>query len=297
MTVPRGQHRDEYEPALLADVLSTLERVLRCFGAAREHVTIIGGLAPALLVPNPVGEAHVGTSDLDLCMTIALAEGATGYYDEVAPALRAAGFQQVRDHRRRFRWYRAAVVVDFLYPAAEGEPPLWTTRSGQDWEEPAMASLGEDFAALAVGYPRLLHATRQRARFQTTLDGALVPDAWVYVSGPGALAALKADALGPSGRLKPKDSYDIVWVLDQVGPEQAAAQTLALLAGQDGALAELRTATGRLEDVFAEGRAGPVWYATFTLGAGAGPDQRAIAERFAHETVAAFLAPLRRHLG
>ncbi|MDQ1393600.1 MAG: hypothetical protein QOF30_2577 [Acidimicrobiaceae bacterium] len=79
MTTPTGQHHGEYDSATLAEVRSTLERVLRCSGPARDHVTIIGGLVPSLLVPAPAGNAHVGTVGVDLCLTMALAESDTGY--------------------------------------------------------------------------------------------------------------------------------------------------------------------------------------------------------------------------
>jgi hypothetical protein len=296
MTTATGHHHGEYDPAMLAQVLSTLERVLRCFGAARDHVTIIGGLVPSLLVPAPAGNAHVGTGDVDLCLTMALAEGDTGYYDEVGPALQAAGFGQTADPLRRFRWARNGIVVDFLYPAAGGEKPLLTTRAGEDWESAALRSLGENFAALAVGYPNLLDDTRRQVTFSTTLDGAEVPDAQVHVSGPAALAALKADALGPSGRLKPKDAYDVVWTLDEIGPERAAAETIELVTGKPAAVAELLTAIDRLDAVFDLGRAGPVWYANFVAREHDPPDQHAISERFAHQTVVAFIVALRNGL-
>lgn len=158
------------DPALRL-VLDGLESVLRCFGAAREHVTVVGGLAPSLLVPTPAGRAHVGTADVDLCLTVALA------------------------------------------------------------------------------------------------DGAIVPHASVYVAGPAAIAALKA----------------------------AALDALARVRDDPAALHELRDAVERLDDLFTEGRVGPVWYATFMQPADDFARDRH--ERFALETVAAFTLTIREGLG
>lgn len=76
-----------YDPKATAEVRSTLAITLRSFGPAREHLTVVGGLAPGLLVPTPVSAAHVGTTDVDICLTVALAEGGTGYYDTASDAL------------------------------------------------------------------------------------------------------------------------------------------------------------------------------------------------------------------
>lgn len=290
MSEPTGRHHDDYDPSTLTSVLSTLEAVLRCFGHAREHATIIGGLSPSLLVPVPPGRAHAGTADIDLCLTVALAEGGTGYYDEIGPALERDGFQQRMDPTKRFRWERQGVVVDFLYPAGDGDRPMQEQRRGEDWESAAQTSFGENFAALAVGYPQLISATRRKAIFSTALYGAEIPDASVFVAGPGALAALKAEAL--SRRAKFKDAYDVVWTLDSFGPDPAAKDTLARISGNPSARVELGRAMWMLADVFSPGRTGPAWYANFVAAAGETDRQRSANERFATETVRLFLDAL-----
>lgn len=280
------------DPALRL-VLDGLESVLRCFGAAREHVTVIGGLAPSLLVPTPAGSAHVGTADVDLCLTVALADGDTGYYSEVAEELRRAGFVQRPDPRRRFRWDRGGLAVDFLYPGDAGADAMRKQRVGEEWETAALRSLGEDFAALAVGYRHLIERTREEVKFTASVDGAIVPHASVYVAGPAAIAALKAAAL--DGRHKPKDAYDVVWLLDERGPETAALDALARVRDDPAALHELRDAVERLDALFTEGRIGPVWYANFMQPADDFDRDRH--ERFALETVAAFTVTIREGLG
>lgn len=277
---------------VLRHVLDGLESVLRCFGAARDHVTVVGGLAPSLLVPNPVGAAHVGTVDVDLCLTVALADGATGYYSEVVQELRRAGFVQRREPHKRFRWHRDQLAVDFLYPAGTPAEAMRKQRTGEEWETAALRSLGEDFAALAVGFRRLIDRTRERVEFTASVDGGVVPRAWVYVAGPAGLAALKASAL--KSRTKHKDAYDLVWVLNERGPEKSALDALARVASDPTATDELRDAVALLDDVFAPGRTGPVWYANFMKPADEPARERH--ERFALETVAAFTTTVREGL-
>lgn len=273
---------EDYDATTLAAVFDTLASVKRCFGAAAEHLTVVGGIAPSLLVPFPKGSAHVGTTDIDLCLTVALAAGDTGYYDEVHGALERAGFvQRSQDPLKRWKWEREGIEVDFLYPAGPGERPMMQRREMEQWEPAAQASLGEQFSALAVGYPNLVDADRRLVPFQGRVDGALVDD-HVHVTGPTALCALKAAALG--SRNKRKDAYDIVWTLDQIGIEQAAGEALALAAHHEGRAGEVRAAAESLASLFEPGRSGPVWYALFLEGFEPGADRDQL-ERFAEETV------------
>lgn len=291
---PTGHHAKEYDPHTIRLVHSTLERVLRCFGPAREHITVIGGLVPSLLIPSPKGEAHVGTTDADLCLTVALADGDTSYYDSITTRLRDSGFVQ-RTRLQRFRWEREGVVVDFLYPADLGEDTMRTLRDIADWERSTLASLGEEFAALAVPCRHLITATREQVRFRPELDGAVIPDAWVYITGPAAFAALKAYALSSTGRFKPKDAYDVVWILDEMGPQRAAERTIPLIETNLPAAKELLRAVDMLDELFSPGKPGPVWYANF-IEDGEDKDVRAVHERFARETVVAFTDAVRRSL-
>lgn len=250
-----------YDPKATAEVCSTLAITLRSFGPAREHLTVVGGLAPGLLVPTPVTAAHVGTTDVDICLTVALAEGGTGYYDTASDALRRNGFTQEPFRAGPgFRWALNGIKVEFLYPAGAGERPLAHLRRGEDWESSALRSLGPDFAALAVGSPALLQVDRRLTRFNASVSGGTVTED-VHVAGPTAFCAMKAAAI--RGRLNDKDAYDVVWLLNELGPEAAAAEAIDL--GRRGAdlRAEVeQTATALAED-FAVGRNGPAWYANF----------------------------------
>jgi hypothetical protein len=83
---------------------------------------------------------------------------------------------------------------------------------------------------------------------------------------------------------KPKDAYDVVWLIDALGPEEAAKRITAslLLAGDLAAdvLGQFdRLVTDQFRDIVA---VGPAMYASF-LGAADGDAER----RHAHGTVAA----------
>jgi hypothetical protein len=103
------------------------------------------------------------------------------------------------------------------------------------------------------------------------------------------VAVLKADAI--MRRAKLKDAYDVVWLIDALGPDQAAESIAAsaLLAGE--LAAEVFAQLGRLvDDQFRDIRsAGPTMYAEF-LDARPGDLER----RHAQGSITAFAQALRK---
>ena len=77
-----GGHASEYDPLLTPKLRAEAVRVIRGFSFAGAHVVIVGGLVPSLLVPQPEEgiERHIGTQDLDLCLSVALVDGNVGNY-------------------------------------------------------------------------------------------------------------------------------------------------------------------------------------------------------------------------
>lgn len=112
----RPSTRSEYASDDLARVRATCLEVAWGLGDLMDAMTVVGGLAPYLLVPPerlPAGEEHVGTLDLDLGLT--LATGAQ-LYDEVSAGLRRAGFApEGSPGEGGFRW---------RYPSS-GEAQAW----------------------------------------------------------------------------------------------------------------------------------------------------------------------------
>lgn len=120
-----------YDPEASRLLLAEAVRVVRRLGFASQHVAIVGGLVPLLLVPEPAHgvEAHVGTRDLDLCLSMAIIEGRVGSYEKIEDSLRAAGYTMVRDEEgtpQTWRWRGdgdVPIVVEFLCPAGPTRAP------------------------------------------------------------------------------------------------------------------------------------------------------------------------------
>ncbi len=141
-------------------------------------------------------------------------------YRTIAELLRERGYIQLD---QPFRWLRSVVVdersiaveVDLLAPA--------TPRGGAGHRHERIG--GEPLARRTEG------AELVRTAFVDQEIGGLLPDGRpnrvaVRVAAPAALVVLKALAMG--GRDKPKDAYDIDYLLGHVGVEEVAAGIIAM---------------------------------------------------------------------
>jgi hypothetical protein len=77
-----GAHISQYDPDRTSALLSEAGRLIRGVGFSGIHLTFIGGLVPSLLIPelDPGIEPHIGSADIDLCLSIALATGRVSAY-------------------------------------------------------------------------------------------------------------------------------------------------------------------------------------------------------------------------
>ena len=68
-----GEHISGYDPELSQAILGETAHLLRHLGFAANHAVLIGGLVPGLLVldPGPSRPVHVGTTDIDICLSVA----------------------------------------------------------------------------------------------------------------------------------------------------------------------------------------------------------------------------------
>jgi hypothetical protein len=169
-------------------------------------------------------QPHVGTADLDFHLSLHLLDGETAdYYQAIIDGLRSLGLRTdvQGDRPVRWRWvgrHRGArVQVELLCPmrdrAGRPEKPAAGT--------PAEANIGPagEITALAVGFGHLVpHDTVHVERRVMTSDGMLGYE--FPVAGLASWLSLKADAI--MRRRKPKDAYDVVWLLDALGPTEAA---------------------------------------------------------------------------
>jgi hypothetical protein len=288
----------DYDDPMSHRMLGLAADVLRSFGSAfgGRHLAIVGGAVPGLFIPQlPVGiAAHVGTADLDFHLSLHLLDGETAdYYRAIIDGLRSLGLRpDIQDGREiKWRWvgsYRnVQLQVELLCPvrsrAGRPEKPATAT--------PAEANIGPsgEITALAVGFGHLVPGdTILIERRVETRRGML--DYEFPVAGLASWLCLKADAI--MRRDKPKDSYDVVWLIDALGPDQAAGliATSPLLAGELGP--EVLRQLGRLlSDQFRDTEAaGPAMYADF-LAAEPGARER----RHAHGSMTALAHALRDH--
>lgn len=287
----------DYDDPMSGRLLGIAADVLRSFGSAfgGRHLAIVGGIVPSLLAsqPPPGLPPHVGTADLDFHLSLHLLEGETAdYYRAIIDGLRSLGLRPAVEDGRQVKWrwvgqYRDVQLrVELLCPirsrAGRPEKPAAGT--------PAEANIGPsgEISALAVGYGHLVPADTIviERRVQTRL-GMLSYE--FPVAGLTSWLCLKADAI--MRRDKPKDAYDVVWLLDALGPD-SGSELVASSPIITGDLADdVRGQLHRLiSDQFKDtSAAGPVMYADF-LEANPGDLER----RHAHGTLAAFGQALTR---
>lgn len=270
---PTGDKRtiSSYDAETTDLLLGIAADVLRSFGSAfgGRHLAIIGGLVPTLLVPEPPEDidAHPGTGDIDLHLSLHLLDGETSdYYQSIIDGLARLGLSNGERGGRTTRWrwvgrYReVALVVDLLCPTRE--------RPGRP-EAPADGTVAErnigphdDIAAIAVSYGHLVPTdTVTLARRVPAAGGALTFD--FPVAGITSWLCLKAD--GIQQRDKAKDAFDVVWLIRALGPEDAAAAIAASPLFDSELADETRDQLTRLvDDLFLDADSiGPGQYATF----------------------------------
>jgi len=121
---PRRYHSD-YDEETTGRCERALLTLLGDLGPWRERIYLAGGLAPRYLVGQlPEGaRAHVGTTDIDLVIGLALGDETPETYRTLKNNLEKARFAQ---EEPSFRWARDVdgipVVVEFLCETDEVEP-------------------------------------------------------------------------------------------------------------------------------------------------------------------------------
>lgn len=201
------------DPASVVAAQRVLLELWTILAGFADAMTIIGGSAPPLLTGDQPGDPYVGTLDVDLVIDpIGVPDDV---YRTIGELLRGRGYVQLD---QPFRWMRSVVVdersidveVDFLAPV--------TPRGGAGHRHERIG--GEPMARRTEG------AELVRTAFVDQEIAGLLPDGRpnrvsVRVATPSALVILKALAMGQ--RDKPKDAYDIDYLLGHIGIEDVAA--------------------------------------------------------------------------
>lgn len=239
MPEKKKEHASEYESEQFALVVATCLYVATKLGDLMDDLVIVGGLVPSLLIDQetrPAGvDAHVGTTDLDVGLTLGLL--GAGRYKTLSERLRDAGFRMdanAQGNVTRQRWTirkGGTVSLDFLIP-----PSRPSDRGGR------LRDLERDFAAIIAPGLALAFLDRERItlRGTTLLGEKATRDIWVC--GAGAYVVLKALAFDIRGANK--DAYDLHYVIRGYGAdvEDVAAKLRPLASSPDTkkALAILR---------------------------------------------------------
>jgi hypothetical protein len=287
-----GNHYSGYDPALIESVLAEAGHILRHIGFAAAHTVLIGGVVPSLLVLDPAtNRAHLGTTDLDFCLSLAIVEGDTAEYERMETALRRAGYEPTDVS---FRWRQTArlrIEVEFFCPADENRPagnlfrPKAADNAAAKWNfGPRLGAIalaagdaiGDDVVVVTREIELPEEAGKMSFDFRVT----------------GVLGFLVAKTGALVGRDKPKDAYDIVWILEnwEGGPGGAAKAIRSSSAFGRG---DVQSSLGRLFEEFGTiDRLGPQSYVRFMAEPNMDADDRA---RLARQAVGA-VGELRRAL-
>ncbi|MFN0062659.1 MAG: hypothetical protein ACKVPX_09090 [Myxococcaceae bacterium] len=263
-----GDRAGAYDPDITRGLLAEAARLVQAFSFAGEHVTVLGGLVPGLLVPvlEPGLEAHVGTRDLDLCLSVGLLDGDVGNYERLEKCLKNAGFQMARNENHEpisWRWLGGVDVpltVEFFCPAGPNRPAGRLHRPG--------GLVGANLSALALAAGGLIDLDA----VERIIDVALparggTARVRLRVTGIAGYIAAKVDAL--IRRDKHKDAYDIIWLIE-AWPGGPAGAADAVRSSPIFNHPEFRNSLTELRKLFADLDAvGPRRYASF-MGQGTG---------------------------
>lgn len=251
------KHSTDYDEAITTRCERALLTLIGELGPWRECLYLVGGLAPRYLVGSlPEGvPAHVGTTDVDLVIGIALGSEAPATYRTLQENLEKARFVQ-RD--RSFRWGRdvdgITVLVEFLCETDE-------VRAG-DLLRPKDESAGLKFAALNVRGAHLVREDFIEHPIEgERLDGEGQSCVNIRVANILPYVVLKVFAF--QDRHEPKDAYDLIFtILNYKGGPGAAGSLAARSSIMNHA--QVLDALHLLKKRFADIRQdGPIAYSAF----------------------------------
>jgi hypothetical protein len=199
-----------HEPSKMLDEAASLIQLMG--GIAPRHLVIVGGLVPPLLCPR-AAEPHLGSADVDLCLSVAITKGQTSeYYRSVEQCIEPY-FESIGSG---FRWRKregvggVPLLVDFLGPEVEATPlDDGTLRLEED-------TAAENTGARLRPFPLAAAELVDADAMASTIEGVRLiyrpgvrADVEIRHAGPVGFLASKADAL--ASRDDPKDGYDISW--------------------------------------------------------------------------------------
>lgn len=269
-------HFTDYDETTTARCERALVTLLGDLGPWRERIYLVGGLAPRYLVGAlPAGaRAHVGTTDVDLVIGLALGDETPETYRTLQDNLEKSHFDPKEPG---FRWTREVegvkVVVEFLCETESvGAGLVFRPKAGSTGSRVGAFNVR---GANLVGYDyveRVLEGER--------LDGGGRSKVTVRVANVLPYTVLKILAF--QDRHENKDSYDLVFCLLHFGdgPGAAAREAAHSAVARDPQVTDaLELLADRYRDVEQDG---PAAYAAFL----AEPGDEEEAARFRREAAA-----------
>jgi hypothetical protein len=270
--------RRDYTTEAVKACQSVLIELIRLMGELRDHIVVVGGWVPALLLAD-APEPHVGTLDIDLALDFRQIPDAS--YRTILDALAGRGYRQER--AQPFRFFRdvpvagreaVVVEVDLLAGEYGGTGPGHRTQPVQDVR--ARKARGCD---LAFSNP-------VRVSLEGELPGGGRDRVTFRVAGIVPWLVMKGMAL--ADRLKEKDAYDIYYCLRHY-PGGAAALAVAFRPHLGNRLVKEGLQKIRSQFLSVD-HVGPKSVADFLEVTE--PEERAITQRLAYETITAWLDAL-----
>jgi predicted nucleotidyltransferase len=198
----------DYTPELAVEARRMCLHVATILGDILDEIVVVGGLVPYLIIDQTgAPEAHVGTRDLDLGLSLAVLDDER--YREISARLRDRGFEPGRTEQgnvTRQTWTLPGqrITIDFLIPRVEAGP-----------SPGKLQSLEGDFAAIVTAALPLAFTDYDAVTIDDSTLADEVASRTVNVCGPAAFVAMKAHAIRL--RAKDKDAYDLVYVLKHYG--------------------------------------------------------------------------------
>ena len=269
--IPRAIDYDDYTTGLCERAALTL---LKCAGPWWERIFLAGGLVPRYLLPELPGLArpHVGTTDIDLVVGVAVVDEGPEPYETLVTNMRRAGFDISKDDAGRQQSFRWCVVIDSKtvlveFMTEQGGAPGTIARPRQN----TGAKLGA-FEARGASLVALDYVERE---IRGKLPDGSESVGRLRVANLVPFLTLKSLALDERGLVKHKDAYDIVFTLGNWpgGPAGAAAAAAASpVIGRE----VVRDALGKLDAHFEHVRMdGPGHYSTFLFNEAVDDDEDA----------------------
>ena len=247
----------------------------------RDYVALVGGWVPSFIVPQ-AEEIHVGSLDVDVAFDFQHVTDHT--YETILKILQNSGYYQT-DEQKPFQWWKnvkvdeselVPVEVDLLAPEYGGRGKKHENQRIQNVK--ARKARGSD----------LIFDERNRFKeiiLEGQLPNGVLDSIRCKVAGVVPFLVMKGMAIG---RGKPKDAYDIEYVIRNY---PGSLNALVSEFQRDLSNALVQEGLGKIRAKFETiNHAGPDDVATFREINN--PEDRAIRKRAAYETVRSFLDAL-----